>query len=53
LVARILVETDGGETTLSEKQRVARVGWALSDAEAAERTQYVVSVRALSAIPAG
>jgi hypothetical protein len=65
-MARILVETDGGETTLSEKlvsenltdgdyaaKLVARVGWALSDAEAADRTQHVVSVRALSAIPAG
>lgn len=49
-MARILVETDGGETTLSEKlvtenltdddyaaKLVARVGWALDDAETADR----------------
>ena len=65
-MARILVETDGGETTLSEKlvtenladgdyaaKLVARVGWALSDAEAADCTRQVVSVRALNALPAG
>ena len=65
-MARILVETDGGETTLSEKlvtenlshgdyaaKLVARVEWALADAEDEDRTQDVVPVRALSTIPAG
>jgi hypothetical protein len=65
-MARILVETDGGETTLSEKlvtenltdgdyaaKLVARVGWALADAETADRTQEVVLLRAVTAIPGG
>lgn len=65
-MARILVETDGGETTLSEKlvtenladddyagKLVARVGWALADAESADRTHGVVSVRTVTAIPGG
>jgi hypothetical protein len=65
-MARILVETDGGETTLSEKlvtenltdgdyaaKLVARVGWALTDAETADRTQGVVPVRAALAVPEG
>ena len=65
-MARILVETDGGETTLSEKlvtenlaerdyadKLVARVGWALSDAETADRAADVVAVRAVTAVPAG
>ena len=51
-MARILVETDGGETTLSEKlvsanltdddyaaKLVTRVGWALADAETAEHPE--------------
>ena len=65
-MARVLVETDGGETTLSEKlvtenlmdgdyaaKLVARVGWALSDAETGDRTPEVVPVRTVTTIPEG
>jgi hypothetical protein len=61
-VARILIETDGGATTLSEKlvgvnladddyagKLVQRVGWAVSDAETADTD----GARSLSDAPEG
>ncbi|HEX2086404.1 MAG TPA: hypothetical protein VHF89_12030 [Solirubrobacteraceae bacterium] len=64
-MARILIETDGGATTLSEKlvgvnladddyadKLVQRVGWAVSEAEAADAVG-VRAVRSLSDVPSG
>jgi hypothetical protein len=64
-VARILVETDRGEMTLSENlvtgnledagyaaQLVERVGWALAVAERADR-RAVEAVRSLPDVPEG